>query len=131
MIRSYCSTFRWFGVALFFFLSALFHFIVASPWFFDRYARGLGERHNYFRWVEYSPSSSVMIVLIAQIVGISDFAALLGLFGVNASMILSAGCRRSTRTPAAECRSVRVRVPGRNHPVDRRRGDGDLAGINR
>lgn len=66
----------------------MFHFIVASPWFFDRYARGLGERHNYFRWVEYSLSSSVMIVLIAQIVGISDFAALLGLFGVNASMIL-------------------------------------------
>ena len=30
---------------------SLFHFIVASPWFFDRYARGLGERHNYFRWV--------------------------------------------------------------------------------
>ena len=76
------------GVALFFFLSALFHFIVASPWFFDRYARGLAERHNYFRWVEYSLSSSVMIVLIAQIVGISDFAALLALFGVNASMIL-------------------------------------------
>ena len=76
------------GVGLFFLLSALFHFLVASPWFYGRYAAGLAARHNYFRWVEYSLSSSVMIVLIAQIVGISDFAALLGLFGVNASMIL-------------------------------------------
>lgn len=76
------------GVALFFGLSALFHFIVASPWFFPRYERGLALHHNYFRWVEYSLSSSVMIVLIAQICGISDVAALAAIFGVNASMIL-------------------------------------------
>jgi hypothetical protein len=76
------------GVALFFFLSALFHFLVASPVFYPRYARGLANTHNYFRWVEYSLSSSVMIVLIAQIVGIFDATALLALFGVNASMIL-------------------------------------------
>ena len=38
--------------------------------------------------MEYSVSSSLMIVLIAQLVGIADVAALLALFGVNASMIL-------------------------------------------
>ena len=76
------------GVALFFGLSALFHFLVASPWFFPRYANGLARQHNYFRWVEYSLSSSVMIVLIALICGITDIAALIALFGVNASMIL-------------------------------------------
>jgi hypothetical protein len=76
------------GVALFFGLSALFHFMVALPPFNRRYAAGLVAQHNYFRWVEYSLSSSVMIVLIAQIVGISDAAALIALFGVNASMIL-------------------------------------------
>lgn len=76
------------GVAAFFGLSALFHFIVAAPGTNGRYLRGLSERHNYFRWVEYSLSSSVMIVLIAMIVGLSDFAALLAIFGVNASMIL-------------------------------------------
>ena len=42
------------GVALFFALSAIFHFAVASPWFFPRYVRGLQAGHNYFRWVEYS-----------------------------------------------------------------------------
>ena len=76
------------GVALFFGLSALFHFLVASPWFFSRYANGLAHQRNYFRWVEYSLSSSVMIVLIAMVCGISDIAALVALFGVNASMIL-------------------------------------------
>ncbi len=76
------------GVAAFFGLSALFHFIVASPMFFGRYVAGLVDRHNYFRWVEYSLSSSIMIVLIAQIIGITDVAAIIAIFGVNASMIL-------------------------------------------
>jgi hypothetical protein len=75
-------------VALFLGLSALAHFIVASPQFFGRYGKGLEEKRNYFRWVEYSISSSVMIVLIAQITGIADVTALVAIFGVNASMIL-------------------------------------------
>ena len=60
------------GVALFLGLSAFFHFLVASPKFFPRYSAGLTQNRNYFRWVEYSVSSSVMIVLIAQICGVSD-----------------------------------------------------------
>ena len=76
------------SVALFLGLSALAHFIVISPKFFDRYSSGLGQKHNYFRWVEYSISSSVMIVLIAQITGIADVTAIVSIFGVNASMIL-------------------------------------------
>lgn len=75
-------------VAIFLALSAFFHFLVASPQFFSRYSNGLMQNRNYFRWVEYSISSSVMIVLIAQICGISDVAAIVSIFGVNASMIL-------------------------------------------
>ena len=75
-------------VAIFLGLSAFFHFVVASPQFFGRYAAGLAAQRNYFRWVEYSISSSVMIVLIAQICGVSDVVAIISLFGVNASMIL-------------------------------------------
>ena len=75
-------------VAIFLGLSAFFHFLVASPQFFTRYAAGLAAQRNYFRWVEYSISSSVMIVLIAQICGVSDVVAIVSLFGVNASMIL-------------------------------------------
>jgi hypothetical protein len=75
-------------VAIFLGLSAFFHFLVSSPQFFARYTAGLQKHRNYFRWVEYSISSSVMIILIAQICGISDVAAIIALFGVNASMIL-------------------------------------------
>ncbi len=77
-----------YAIAAFFGLSALFHFIVASKQFFGRYAAGLKENRNMFRWVEYSLSSSIMIYVIAQLNGISDYAALIALFGVNVSMIL-------------------------------------------
>ena len=77
-----------YAVALFLGLSSLFHFIVASKWFFSRYQNGLKKNINIFRWVEYSLSSSLMIFLIAQITGISNYGALIGIIGVNASMIL-------------------------------------------
>lgn len=89
------------GVALFFGLSALFHFLVISPMFIKRYAAGLVEKRNYFRWVEYSLSSSIMIVLIAQIVGITDAAALIAIFGVNASMILFGWLQEKYETPGS------------------------------
>ena len=86
-------------VAIFLGLSALAHFIVASPKFFPRYSAGIAAKRNYFRWVEYSISSSVMIVLIAQIVGVSDVAAIIAIFGVNASMILFGWLQEKYETP--------------------------------
>ena len=75
-------------IALFLGLSAFFHFFVSSKKMFARYTEGLKHNRNIFRWVEYSLSSSLMIFLIAQLNGISDYAALLAIFGVNVSMIL-------------------------------------------
>ncbi len=75
------------GVALFLFLSAGFHWLVSAPGVFGRYIAGLEASHNYYRWAEYSLSSSVMIVLIAMITGISDIAALIAIFAANAAMI--------------------------------------------
>lgn len=75
------------GIAAFVFISAAAHWILAGP-AFGWYASSLRSQRNYARWVEYSLSASLMIVLIAMITGISDVAALLALFGVNASMIL-------------------------------------------
>jgi hypothetical protein len=86
-------------VAIFLGLSAFFHFLVASPQFFARYAAGLEAKRNFFRWVEYSISSSVMIVLISLICGISDVAAIIALFGVNASMILFGWLQEKYETP--------------------------------
>jgi hypothetical protein len=75
------------GVALFLLLSAVFHWLVVLPGVFGRYAAGLVAHHNFYRWAEYSLSSSVMIVLIAMLTGISDIAALIGIFAANAAMI--------------------------------------------
>jgi Heliorhodopsin len=76
------------GVAVFLFLSAAAHFLIASPGIFGWYLRNLAQRRNYARWIEYSMSSSIMVVLIAMLVGVSDIAALISIAGVNAAMIL-------------------------------------------
>ena len=75
------------GVAFFLLLSAGFHWLVVLPGVFGRYISGLMAEHNYFRWAEYSLSSSLMIVLIAMLTGISDIAAVIAIFAVNAAMI--------------------------------------------
>jgi hypothetical protein len=87
------------GVALFLFLSAFFHWLLVIPPFFGRYTAGLAQGRNYFRWVEYSFSSSVMIVLIAMITGITDVAALIAIFGVNASMIFFGAIQEKYERP--------------------------------
>lgn len=74
------------GVALFLFMSAAAHWLIASV-LFPRYLAHLAEGRNPYRWVEYSLSASLMIVLIAQLTGITEATTLLALAGVNASMI--------------------------------------------
>lgn len=76
------------AVAAFLFMSAAAHWIISLPGVFGWYRANLERGRNYARWIEYSFSSSLMIVLIAMITGITDLAALLGLAGANASMIL-------------------------------------------
>jgi len=76
------------GVAAFVFLSALAHWLIASPGIYEWYRKNLLRHRNYARWIEYALSSSVMVVLIALLTGIGDVAALGAIFGVNAAMIL-------------------------------------------
>lgn len=76
------------ATASFLLLSAFFHFLIASPWGFTRYVGELSRGRNRFRWVEYSLSSTLMILLITLVFGISDIAALIGLAVANISMIL-------------------------------------------
>ena len=74
-------------VAAFLLLAALDHALVALPPCRARYERGLAAGINPFRWLEYSLSASLMVVLIAMLTGIADYVALLALFAVNAAMI--------------------------------------------
>lgn len=75
-------------VASFLFVSALAHLVISLPWFNQKYNSGLAKGINIFRWIEYSISSSLMIVVISLLVGISDIATLIAFIFVNASMIL-------------------------------------------
>ncbi len=76
------------GVFAFVLISSLALFVIASPRVYDWYKANLQRDRNYARWIEYFFSSSIMIVLIAMLTGVSDIAALIAIFGVNASMIL-------------------------------------------
>jgi hypothetical protein len=75
-------------VAVFLFLSALAHLLISLPGINDWYNRNLGKGINYARWIEYAFSSSIMILVIAMLVGIYDIASLLLIFFLNAMMIL-------------------------------------------
>jgi hypothetical protein len=74
-------------VAVFFFMSAIAHFTMAFP-ARRRYEGWLARGQNPIRWVEYSFSSSVMIVVIAALVGVQEVGTLIAIFGANAAMIM-------------------------------------------
>jgi hypothetical protein len=76
------------AVAVFLLLAMADHLLVAAPRVHRWYEASLQRRANYARWIEYSVSASIMIVLICMFTGIRDIAAPLGLFASNTVMIL-------------------------------------------
>jgi len=87
------------GVFTFMAISACALLLIASPWIFPWYKRNLLLNKNYGRWIEYFFSSSIMITLISQICGITDVAALMAIFGINASMILFGAIQEKYEQP--------------------------------
>jgi len=87
------------AIVAFLFLSAIFHFAIISPWFKKRYFDGLAKNHNYFRWTEYALSSSIMITAIMLLNGFTDYAGLIAVFAVNASMIMFGALQEKYETP--------------------------------
>lgn len=76
-------------VAGFLILSSIAHFAISVPsginnWYTANLEKGI----NYARWIEYSLSSSLMLVVIALLFGVYDIASLLLIFSLNAMMIL-------------------------------------------
>lgn len=75
-------------IAAFLFISAIAHLVISLPVINIWYNKNLAKGANYARWIEYSLSSSIMIVVIAMLVGMYDFASIILLFFLNAMMIL-------------------------------------------
>jgi len=86
------------AVAVFLLLAALDHLVTATI-FRGTYADDLRAGINRFRWVEYSFSATLMVVLIALYTGIDGISALIGIAGANVAMILFGWLQESTNPP--------------------------------
>lgn len=75
-------------VAIFLFLSGLAHLLLSLPGINNWYNNNLKKGLNPARWMEYALSSSLMIVVIAMLVGMYDGISLMLMFFLNAMMIL-------------------------------------------
>jgi hypothetical protein len=75
------------AIAAFLVLAALDHLLTATIGR-STYEHDLRRGINRFRWVEYSFSATIMIVLICLYSGITGIAALIAIVGANVAMIL-------------------------------------------
>ena len=94
------------AVAMFFALAALDHLLTATV---SRrtYESDLRAGINRFRWVEYSFSATLMVVLIALYTGINGISALIGIGGANVAMILFGWLQESSNPPARSTVTMR------------------------
>jgi hypothetical protein len=75
------------AIAVFLGLAALDHLLTATV-ARDVYERDLRRGINRFRWVEYSFSATLMIVLIGFYSGVTSINAVIAVIGANVAMIL-------------------------------------------
>jgi len=75
------------AVAVFLGLAALDHLLTATV-FRSTYESDLVRGINRFRWVEYSVSATLMIILISFYSGITNINAIIAIAGANVAMIL-------------------------------------------
>ncbi len=75
------------AVAVFLALAALDHLLTATA-ARSTYERDLARGINRFRWVEYSVSATLMVILICFYSGITGINAVIAIAGANVAMIL-------------------------------------------
>lgn len=68
---------------IFLLLSAIFHFIIASPFYIRKYEQGIQKGINTLRWWEYSLSSSVMLVILLMLGGLVELPSVVFIFALN------------------------------------------------
>ena len=86
------------AIAAFLGLAAIDHFVtatIARSTYEDDVRRGL----NRFRWVEYSFSATLMVILIAAYSGVTDITAVIAVAGANVGMILFGWLQERSNPP--------------------------------
>ena len=86
------------AIAVFLGLAALDHLLTATV-LRRRYEEDLRRGINRFRWLEYSVSSTIMVLLICAYTGITGLSALIGIAGANVAMILFGWLQESMNPP--------------------------------
>ena len=94
------------AIAVFLTLAALDHLLTATA-MRRTYERDLRSGINRFRWVEYSFSATIMVVLIALYSGIDNISALIGIIGANVAMILFGWLQESVNPPGRTTRTMK------------------------
>ena len=86
------------AIAVFLALAALDHLLTGVV-LRGIYERGLRRGVNPFRWLEYSLSSTIMVILIALYAGIVQVSAIIAIIGANVAMILFGWVQERTNPP--------------------------------
>ena len=94
------------AIAVFLALAAIDHLLAATA-FRRTYDSDLRAGINRFRWVEYSFSATLMVVLIALYTGIDGISALIGIAGANVAMILFGWLQESANPPGRSTLTMR------------------------
>jgi hypothetical protein len=89
------------AIAVFLGLAALDH-LLTSTVFRRRYETDLRAGINRFRWLEYSVSSTIMVLLISFYAGITGIAAVIGIIGANVAMILFGWLQERMNPPGTD-----------------------------
>ena len=89
------------ATALFLGLAALDH-LVTGTFARSTYEHDLKRGINRFRWVEYSFSATVMVILIALYSGITGIDALIAIVGANVAMILFGWIQEAMNPPGRD-----------------------------
>ena len=93
------------AIGLFLLLAAIDHFLTATV-ARSTYESDLRSGINRFRWVEYSVSATIMVLLICAYSGITGVSALLGIIGANVAMILFCWIQERSNPPGRTSTSM-------------------------
>lgn len=86
------------AVAVFLLMAAVDHLLTATV-MRDTYEGDLRRGINRFRWVEYSFSATLMMILIGMYSGITDITAVVAVIGANVAMILFGWLQEAMNPP--------------------------------
>lgn len=77
-----------FAGPLFLFISAFFHFVIASPFYVRKYEQNIQNGINPLRWWEYAFSSSIMLTILLMLGGLIELPSVIFMFSLNLIMNL-------------------------------------------